>query len=38
MKPYISHRGDSGSFILNLEETWQKIKLAAKIIVTIDQP
>ena len=36
MKPYIDHRGKSGVYILNMEETWQKIKLAARAIAAID--
>ncbi|CAD8148313.1 unnamed protein product [Paramecium octaurelia] len=38
MKRYVSHRSDNGSYILNLEETWQHIKLAARVIAAIEQP
>jgi len=38
MKKYVSHRGAHGLHILNVEETWQKIKLAARVIATIENP
>lgn len=38
MKRYVSHKSASGVHILNLEDTWQKIKLAAKIIAAVDNP
>jgi small subunit ribosomal protein SAe len=38
MKKFISHRSNNGAHIINLEETWQKIKLAARMIVAIDTP
>jgi small subunit ribosomal protein SAe len=36
MKRYVSHRGEEGAWILNLEETWQKIKLAARAIAAVE--
>lgn len=38
MKKYVDHKSTNGIHIINLEETWQKIKLAARIIVTIENP
>ncbi len=38
MKKYISHQGEDSTYVINLEETWQKIKLAARVIVTVDNP
>lgn len=38
MKKYVSHRGNNGVHYLNVEETWQKIKLAARVIATIENP
>jgi len=38
MKKYINHRSNSGVHIINIEDTWQKIKLAARVIVAIDNP
>lgn len=38
MKRYVSHKSSSGVHILNLEDTWQKIKLAARIIAGVDNP
>ncbi|CAD8081852.1 unnamed protein product [Paramecium primaurelia] len=38
MKRYVSHRSDNGAYILNLEETWQHIKLAARVIAAVEQP
>jgi len=38
MKRYVSHKTKEGVHIFNLEETWQKIKLAARVIAAIDIP
>lgn len=38
MKRYVSHKSTAGVHILNLEDTWQKIKLAARIIVAVENP
>eukprot|EP00825_Cyclidium_porcatum_P007831 TRINITY_DN1392_c0_g1_i4.p2 TRINITY_DN1392_c0_g1~~TRINITY_DN1392_c0_g1_i4.p2 ORF type:complete len:281 (+),score=73.35 TRINITY_DN1392_c0_g1_i4:198-1040(+) len=38
MKEYISHKTASGIHIINLEETWQKIKLAARVIAAVENP
>ena len=38
MKPYVSHKSKSGEHIINLEETYQKIKLAARVIVAVENP
>lgn len=35
MKRYTTGRNSEGIHIINLEDTWQKIKLAARIIVTV---
>ena len=37
MKPYVAGK-DNGVHLINVEETWQKIQLAARIIVTVDNP
>jgi small subunit ribosomal protein SAe len=36
MKRYTSHRSEKGDYVLNLEETWQHIKLAARVIAAVD--
>ena len=38
MNRYVSHRSAKGLYIINLEETWQKIKLAARVIAAIPNP
>jgi small subunit ribosomal protein SAe len=38
MKRYVSHKTKDGVHIFNLEDTWQKIKLAARVIAAIDIP
>ena len=37
MKPYVAGK-DNGVHLINVEETWQKIQLAARIIVTVENP
>ena len=37
MKPYVAGK-DNGAHLINVEETWQKIQLAARIIVTVENP
>jgi len=36
MKYAVDHKTKNRTYILNLEETWQKIKLAARAIAAID--
>ena len=36
MKPYVSHRSKSGVQIIDVKQTLEKIKLAARAIVTVD--
>jgi len=38
MKRYVDHKNAAGVHIINLEHTWQKIKLAARAIVTVENP
>jgi small subunit ribosomal protein SAe len=38
MKRYVDHKTNDGIHIINVEETWQKIKLAARVIVTVENP
>jgi len=38
MKRYVDHKNSEGVHIINLEQTWQKIKLAARVIVAVDRP
>mmetsp|Transcript_58241 Transcript_58241/g.67168 ORF Transcript_58241/g.67168 Transcript_58241/m.67168 type:complete len:245 (-) Transcript_58241:162-896(-) len=38
MKRYVDHRNAAGVHIINIEHTWQKIKLAARAIVTVERP
>jgi len=37
MKRYVDHKNSEGVHIINLEQTWQKIKLAARVIVAVDR-
>jgi len=36
MRKYVDHKTNEGVHILNVEEIWQKIKLAARVIVTVE--
>jgi Ribosomal protein S2 len=38
MKRYVDHKNSDGVHILNIEHTWQKIKLAARIIAAVEKP
>jgi len=38
MKRYVDHKTNDGIHIINVEETYQKIKLAARVIVTVENP
>jgi small subunit ribosomal protein SAe len=38
MKRYVDHKNNEGVHIINIEQTWQKIKLAARVIVTVEKP
>jgi len=38
MKKYVDHRAKNGSHIFNVEDVWQKIKLAARVIATVENP
>jgi len=38
MKRYVDHKNNEGVHIINLEQTWQKIKLAARVIAAVDRP
>jgi len=38
MKRYVDHKNNEGVHIMNLEQTWQKIKLAARVIAAVDRP
>lgn len=38
MKKYVDHKTNDGVHIINVEEIWQKIKLAARVIVTVENP
>jgi len=38
MESYIWKRKDNGTFIINLAKTWEKIQLAARVIVAIENP
>jgi small subunit ribosomal protein SAe len=38
MNRYVDHKNAEGVHIINLEQTWQKIKLAARVIVAVDRP
>jgi len=38
MRRYVDHKNNEGVHILNIEHTWQKVKLAARIIVAVERP
>lgn len=38
MNPYVSHKSNNGVHFINAGETYQKIKLAARIIAAIENP
>jgi small subunit ribosomal protein SAe len=38
MTPYSYTRAKGGTYIINLAKTWEKIKLAARMIVAVDEP
>jgi len=38
MRRYVSHKTKEGVHIFNVDQTWQKIKLAARVIAAIDIP
>lgn len=38
MKRYVDHKNSEGVHIINLEQTWQKIKLAARVIAAVERP
>jgi len=38
MKRYVDHKNNEGVHIINLEQTWQKIKLAARVIAAVERP
>jgi small subunit ribosomal protein SAe len=38
MNRYVDHKNTEGVHIINLEQTWQKIKLAARVIAAVDRP
>jgi small subunit ribosomal protein SAe len=38
MKRYVDQKNAAGVHIINLEQTWQKIKLAARVIVSVENP
>lgn len=38
MKRYVDHKNNEGVHIINIEQTWQKIKLAARVIVSVEKP
>merc|ERR1711904_416536 len=38
MKRYISRRRNDGTCIINLQKTWEKLQLAARMIVAIGKP
>jgi len=37
MKRYVDHKNNEGVHIINIEHTWQKIKLAARVIVAVEK-
>jgi len=37
MKRYVDHKNNEGVHIINIEQTWQKIKLAARVIVAVEK-
>jgi len=38
MKRYVDHKNNEGVHIINFEQTWQKIKLAARVIAAVERP
>jgi len=38
MNRYVDHKNTEGVHIINLEKTWQKIKLAARVIAAVERP
>jgi len=38
MNRYVDHKNAEGVHIINIEQTWQKIKLAARVIAAVDRP
>lgn len=38
MNRYVDHKNKEGVHIINVEQTWQKIKLAARVIAAVDRP
>jgi len=38
MNRYVDHKNNDGVHILNVDSTWQKIKLAARVIVSVERP
>jgi len=38
MNRYVDHKNTEGVHIINIEQTWQKIKLAARVIAAVDRP
>jgi len=38
MRRYVDHKNNEGVHILNIEQIWQKIKLAARVIVAVEKP
>jgi len=38
MRRYVDHKNNEGVHIINVEQTWQKIKLAARVIVAVEKP
>lgn len=38
MRRYVDHKNSEGVHIINIEQTWQKIKLAARVIVAVEKP
>jgi len=38
MQRYVDHKNNEGVHVINIEHTWQKIKLAARVIVSVEKP
>ena len=38
MKKYVDHKTSDGVHIINVEEIYKKIKIAARVIVTVENP
>ena len=38
MERYVHRRRTDGIYIINLDKTWEKLQLAARIIVAIENP